>query len=181
MTLIDSNNNRPTISLQSISNRGLKNFRKVLKSELTDFENKQRLHDPYFDVYEWVAEHLNYGTGGTIRKWLNENDQTGTKMGIEDLKFICLLLNTPRPADAYVYDIHLLFESRVTPVNKELIRSIEKGGLKVSSTVGQLCNDIDAAFDDGILQSHERDQVLRDIENSIEKLKLLKQKVTESR
>lgn len=174
------NYKRPIISLQSVSNRGLKNFRAVLKREITEFENSQRKNDPYFDVYEWLGEHLGYGPG-TIRKWLNENDQTGTKIGLEDLKFICLLLNTTRPADAFNYDIHSLFENRVYLVGTNYIKSIEKAGLKASSYIGLLCKDIDSAFEDGLFEPHEKDNLLEDISKSINHLKELEEKVKESK
>lgn len=172
-----SNCKTSAISLQSTTNNQ-RSFRVVLKRELTEFENKMRINDPLFDVYEWLGEKLGYNSY-TIRKWLYDNDPTGTKLGTKDLELVCIFINTWRPAQALFIDIKSNFDTRCDKICEYDLKSIELGGLKASAKVGELCKDLALAFEDEIFEESEKKIAVHDIDEAIATLNNLKSKISD--
>ena len=167
MNDFNSKSNITGINLQTTSYGNMKNFRTVLKRELIEFENKMREDDKQFDVYEWLGNLLEYNPS-TIRKWLNQFDQTGTKIGLKDLQLICVYLNTIRPIEAFLYETTQIISSKQSKeIDERMIESIKDSGLKGSFLSGQACNEILKAFEDNELEPHEKEKVIAAVNDNI--------------
>lgn len=161
---LNNNNNQSTINLQTTCEAKLKTFRTTLKRELLEFENQQRENDPYFDVYVYLSNKLGYNET-TIRKWMNEFDETGTKIGLRDLELMCIYINSFRPAEAFIYELKQHFKTTHLVIAKITTEELKSAGLKTSGIVGLLCEAIVNALDDGELDRAEKHNLSRIIEN----------------
>lgn len=182
------NNNQGTSKVnQSINNLhfegNLTSFRKTLRREILEYENRVRKSEPFFDVYEFLGEKLNYNPT-SIRKWFNDYDQSGTKLGVADLELICLYLNTDRPIKALLYDIQSSLPNQsINNLKDSFIESLKSKGLSSSYLVGELCNSIITALDietPGIITNEEKAEISNSIEILTNQLKELNQQINKA-
>lgn len=182
MEATKSKNILTAINQQTTNNQLMKNFRIVLKREIIEFENKIRKDEPEFDVYEWLGELLGYYPT-TIRKWFNDYDQTGTKMGLKDLQMICIYIRTVRPIEAFLNETTSIIEkTNGRKLTKEFIGDIKSTGLTAAGSIGQLCSNIRKALDEespGIIEDHEYNYLINDIKLAEHQLTEVKTKLNE--
>lgn len=163
----NSNNNQPVNNLHT-------NYKEVLKRVMTDFETDRRINaDKYFDVYRFVGDQLNY-SDNAVRKFFNKFDNTGVKLGADDLLKMCFLFKNDLPINALLNDYKLLSgEKQEAAIPTNLTANI----MNAVKEVGDIAGLFSKAMIDNELTVNEKKALLKEVIEAEQKIAIIKKQL----